>query len=76
MAEPVLKFPGSPSGKARETAKSLKARLLARRRLVLLVVLPAIVAIAALTFYLSDGRYVLIDNAYVGAQKVLIKPSV
>src|SRR4029077_9330190 len=76
MAEPVLKFPGGPSGKARETAKSLKARLLARRRLVLLVVLPAIVAVAGLTFYLSGGRYVSTDNAYVGAQKVLITPSV
>lgn len=80
MAEPVLKFPGGPTGKAREkareTAKSLKARLLARRRLVLLVVLPAIVAIAGLTFYLSGGRYVSTDNAYIGAQKVLITPSV
>src|SRR5579862_7384193 len=76
MAEPVLKFPGSPAGKARETAKSLKARLLARRRLLLLIVLPAIVGIAGLTFYLSGGRYVTTDNAYVGSQKVLITPSV
>ncbi len=76
MAEPVLKFPGGPSGKARETAKSLKARLLARRRLLLLIVLPAIAGIAGLTFYLSGGRYVSTDNAYVGAQKVLITPSV
>jgi membrane fusion protein (multidrug efflux system) len=76
MAEPVLKFPGGPSGKARETAKSLKARLLARRRLVLLVVLPAIVAAIGLAIYLSGGRYVSTDNAYVGAQKVLITPSV
>jgi membrane fusion protein (multidrug efflux system) len=76
MAEPVLKFPGGPSGKARETAKSLKARLLARRRLVLMVVLPAIVAVAGVAFYLSGGRYVSTDNAYVGAQKVLITPSV
>ena len=76
MAEPVLKFPGGPSGKARETAKSLKARLLARRRLVLLIVLPAIVGVAGLAFYLNGGRYVTTDNAYVGAQKVLITPSV
>jgi membrane fusion protein (multidrug efflux system) len=76
MAEPVLKFPGGPSAKARETAKSLKARLLARRRLMLLVVLPAIVAVAGLAFYLSGGRYVTTDNAYIGAQKVLITPSV
>ncbi len=76
MAEPVLKFPGGPSGKARETAKSLKARLLARRRLLLLIVLPAIVAAAGVAFYLNGGRYVTTDNAYVGAQKVLITPSV
>jgi membrane fusion protein (multidrug efflux system) len=76
MAEPVLKFPTGPSVKARETAKSLKGRLLARRRLLLLVVLPAIVAVVGLTFYLSGGRYVSTDNAYVGAQKVLITPSV
>ena len=76
MAEPVLRFPGGPSGKARETAKSLKARLLARRRLLLLIVLPAIVAAAGLAFYLNGGRYVTTDNAYVGAQKVLITPSV
>jgi len=80
MAEPVLKFPGGPTGKAREkareTAKSLKMRLLARRRLVLMVVLPAIAAIAGIAFYLSGGRYVTTDNAYIGAQKVLITPSV
>src|SRR5262249_10311805 len=76
MAEPVLKFPGGPSGKAAETAKTLKARLLARRRLLLLVVLPAIVGAAGLAFYLSGGRYVSTDNAYVGAQKVLVTPSV
>jgi membrane fusion protein (multidrug efflux system) len=76
MAEPVLKFPTGPAVKARETAKSLKSRLMARRRLLLLVVLPAIVAVVGLTFYLSGGRYVSTDNAYVGAQKVLITPSV
>jgi membrane fusion protein (multidrug efflux system) len=76
MAEPVLKFPAGSSVKARETAKTLKARLMARRRLLLLVVLPAIVAIAGVAFYLSGGRYVTTDNAYIGAQKVLITPSV
>jgi membrane fusion protein (multidrug efflux system) len=39
-------------------------------------VLPAIAAAAGLAFYLSGGRYVTTDNAYVGAQKVLITPSV
>ena len=76
MAEPVLKFPSEVPPKARERAISLKARLMARRRLLLLVVLPAIAVIAGLAFYLSGGRYVTTDNAYVGAQKVLITPSV
>jgi membrane fusion protein (multidrug efflux system) len=42
----------------------------------LLVVLPAIAVIVGLWFYLSGGRYVTTDNAYVGAQKVLITPEV
>jgi membrane fusion protein (multidrug efflux system) len=76
MAEPVLRFPSDPPAKAGEAGRSLKGRLMARRRLMLLVVLPAIVAIAGVAFYLSGGRYVSTDNAYVGAQKVLITPSV
>ncbi len=42
----------------------------------LLVVLPALVAAVALGFYLLGGRYVSTDNAYIGAQKVLITPEV
>jgi len=45
-------------------------------RLVLLVVVPLIAAAAGLTFYLMTGRYITTDNAYVGAQKVLITPDV
>ena len=43
---------------------------------ILLVVIPAMVAAVALVFYLFSGRYVSTDNAYVGAQKVLITPEV
>jgi membrane fusion protein (multidrug efflux system) len=46
------------------------------RRLVLLVVVPALVAGGALWFYLSGGRYIGTDNAYVAAQKVLITPDI
>jgi membrane fusion protein, multidrug efflux system len=46
------------------------------RRLFLLVVVPALVALGALWFYLSGGRYIATDNAYVGAQKVLITPDI
>jgi membrane fusion protein (multidrug efflux system) len=45
-------------------------------RLTLLVLLPAAVAVAALLVYVLGGRYVSTDNAYVGAQKVLITPEV
>ena len=32
--------------------------------------------IAGLIFYLNGGRYVTTDDAYVGAQKVLITPDI
>jgi membrane fusion protein (multidrug efflux system) len=40
------------------------------------VVLPVIAVIAGLVFYLNGGRYVTTDDAYVGAQKVLITPDI
>jgi membrane fusion protein, multidrug efflux system len=46
------------------------------RRLFLLVVAPTLVALGILWFYLSGGRYIVTDNAYVGAQKVLITPDI
>jgi membrane fusion protein, multidrug efflux system len=45
-------------------------------RTTLMVIVPALVAAVALAFYLFSGRYVTTDNAYVGAQKVLITPEV
>jgi membrane fusion protein (multidrug efflux system) len=85
MAEPALKFPPDQKGVPAEppqTAADAKPRrqLLASlrryRRPLLLVVLPLITLVAGLTFYLSGGRYVTTDDAYVGAQKVLITPEV
>src|SRR5262249_42450956 len=35
-----------------------------------------IAAVAGLGFYLAGGRYISTDNAYVGAQKVLITPDI
>ena len=46
------------------------------RRFLLLVVLPLVALVAGLTFYLNGGRYVTTDDAYVGAQKVLITPDI
>jgi membrane fusion protein, multidrug efflux system len=84
MADPVLKFPpeqkGEPAPKPpSETAaepRRLMAGLRRYRRVLLLVVLPLVALIAGLVFYLDGGRYVTTDDAYVGAQKVLITPDI
>ena len=85
MADPVLKFPpeqkGSPAAPTRpklaaEPRRRLMAGMRRYRRFLLLVVLPSVAAIAGITFYLNGGRYVTTDDAYVGAQKVLITPDI
>jgi membrane fusion protein (multidrug efflux system) len=47
-----------------------------RLRMMLLIVLPLVALIGGAAFYLMGGRYISTDNAYVGAQKVLITPDV
>jgi membrane fusion protein, multidrug efflux system len=84
MADQVLKFQpeqkidsGKPTKKAgTNPRRRLIAGLRRYRRVLLLVVLPAVVAIAGVTFYLNGGRYVGTDDAYVGAQKVLVTPDI
>jgi membrane fusion protein, multidrug efflux system len=85
MADPILKFPpeqkGAPPNKPRvklasEPSRRLMAGMRRHRRFLLLVVLPLVAAIAGLIFYLNGGRYVTTDDAYVGAQKVLITPDI
>jgi membrane fusion protein (multidrug efflux system) len=72
MAETVLKFSPQQDGAAAKRRRSLADFVRARLRLILLVVLPAIALVGGVIFYLSGGRYISTDNAYVGAQKVLI----
>jgi membrane fusion protein (multidrug efflux system) len=81
MAEPVLKFPTEPNAPKPEPSpdirpRGLKAGLIRYRRTLLLVVLPLLALVAGFAFYLGGGRYVTTDDAYVGAQKVLITPDV
>ena len=85
MADPVLKFPpeqkGSPPQTPRENLSAeprrrLMAGLRRYRRMLLLVVLPLVALFAGVIFYLNGGRYVTTDDAYVGAQKVLITPDI
>jgi membrane fusion protein (multidrug efflux system) len=84
LADPVLKFPPDQKGNppkprikiAAEPRRRLMAAMRRYRRVLLLVVLPLVALIAGLTFYLNGGRYVTTDDAYVGAQKVLITPDI
>jgi len=83
MADPILKFPpeqkGAPTSRpklAAEPRRRLMAGMRRYRRLLLLVVLPLVALLAGVTLYLNGGRYVTTDDAYVGAQKVLITPDV
>src|SRR6476660_4078267 len=84
MADPVLKFPaeqkGNPASPPKKLAAEPRRRLMAGmrryRRFLLLVVLPLVAVLAGLIFYLNGGRYVTTDDAYVGAQKVLITPDI
>jgi membrane fusion protein (multidrug efflux system) len=84
MADPVLKFPAEQKGapppasphKIAAEPRRLLAGLRKYRRFLLLLVLPLAAAISGIAFYLSGGRYVTTDDAYVGAQKVLITPDI
>ena len=55
---------------------ALQNALRARLRVILLVVLPLVATAAGLAIYLQGGRYISTDNAYVGAEKVLITPEI
>jgi len=85
MADPVLKFPpeqkaSPPEAPTTKPPAAPRRRLLAAlrryRRFLLLVLLPLVVAAGGLALYLNGGRYVTTDDAYVGAQKVLITPDI
>jgi membrane fusion protein, multidrug efflux system len=84
MADQVLKFQpeqkidsGKPTRKAgTDPRRRLLAGLRRYRRFLLMVVLPLVVAIGGLVVYLNGGRYVGTDDAYVGAQKVLVTPDI
>jgi membrane fusion protein (multidrug efflux system) len=83
MSEKVLKIvpqteakkTGAPAATETEgkTATNGKRK---RLRMILLVALPAFLVVAGGIFYLMGGRYISTDNAYVGAQKVLITPEI
>ena len=83
MSEKPLKIVPAPEAKMAPAAEAPAAEPATaprngrkRLRMILLVVLPLIALVGGTTFYLMGGRYISTDNAYVGAQKVLITPDV
>jgi len=83
MSEKALKIVSAPAAKTATdvseapTKSGLRARLERQRlRMILLVAIPTFAALVGSILYLSGGRYISTDNAYVGAQKVLITPDV
>jgi membrane fusion protein, multidrug efflux system len=76
MADGLLKFPETAEQPAKAKRESVKEMARRNLRMILLVVVPAIAVVAGFWFYLSGGRYISTDNAYVGAQKVLITPDI
>jgi len=75
MADKVVELRKTQEEQA-PTIAAKPARSRARMRLVLLVVIPLIALAGGAYFYLTSGRYISTDNAYVGAQKVLITPDI
>jgi membrane fusion protein (multidrug efflux system) len=83
MSDKILKIVPSPEAKkaapdAQQTDTQAPAPNGGRKRLrmILLIVVPLIALVAGGIFYLTGGRYIETDNAYVGAQKVLITPDI
>jgi membrane fusion protein (multidrug efflux system) len=74
MAEKVVELRKTQEELVRPAVRARASR--APLRLILLVVLPLLAAGVGLYFYLASGRYISTDNAYVGAQKVLITPDI
>jgi len=79
MSDNVLKVVPAPEAKgAPEATAQTPAKPAGKRNLrrTLLIVLPLIAALIGGTLYMLGGRYISTDNAYVGAQKVLITPDI
>ena len=73
MADTVLKFTPQQDTLPPKQRGSLRH---GRARMILLVIIPLIALAIGVGFYLTGGRYISTDNAYVGAQKVLITPDI
>lgn len=83
MVDRNLKVIETPQAKSAPDASAQSAKRgpfsgmdRARLRKILLIAVPALALVIGAGFYLTGGRYISTDNAYVGAQKVLVTPDV
>src|SRR5205085_992387 len=76
MADKVVELRKTQEEQAAPTVAVKPARLRLPLRLLLLIIIPLIALAGGTYFYLASGRYISTDNAYVGAQKVLITPDI
>jgi membrane fusion protein (multidrug efflux system) len=73
----IVQFSPSAEPQAAAADAAPKRRFDRKRlRLVLLLVVPLLAAAAGIGFYVLGGGTISTDNAYVGAQKVLITPDI
>src|SRR2546423_863822 len=76
MADKVVELRKTQEEQAAPTVAVKPARLRLPLRLLLLIIIPLIALAGGTYFYLASGRYISTDNAYIGAQKVLITPDI
>jgi membrane fusion protein (multidrug efflux system) len=76
MADKVVELRKTQDEQAAPAVTAKPARLRLPLRLLLLIIIPLIAFAGGTYFYLASGRYISTDNAYVGAQKVLITPDI
>ncbi|MPZ59323.1 MAG: HlyD family efflux transporter periplasmic adaptor subunit [Rhizobiales bacterium] len=76
MANPVPTLKLAPAESETAPVRTAPRRARSWLRFFLLVVVPLIAAAGGLTVYLAGGGTITTDNAYIGAQKVLITPDI
>jgi membrane fusion protein (multidrug efflux system) len=76
MADTAVNSAARKTDRLSARAKSLASAARKRLRLLLMTGVPAVALFAGVALYVSGGRYISTDNAYVGAQKVLITPDI
>jgi membrane fusion protein, multidrug efflux system len=76
MAEAAINLRQRDDASSQPSRSFIATILVRHARMILLGVLPAIAIIVGISLYLAGGRYISTDNAYVGAEKVLITPDI